>query len=358
LRRPRRQQKTVIYEALEHVFRFFKEQCEFGKYSGGTGLAGSSTTGPQKENRMKRWTWLMFVVALACAPNLWAGEPLNGGGEAEEQAEPANGWGGRGNEATYYIQSIDKVVHLTDAQKKAMGDIFAARHKAVQDFSTQNADKLKAAGQAMENAEQSGDVNAVTKAQQDYQALYAPVNQIMKKSFEDLDKILTSEQTAALQDSRQMTVINAMTAPAKLTDEQIKQLKAAMTTSSFGKDPGYVGFGARGNALSQETLDKVLTGEQKTAIGKSRALGYVKSMYAGAKLTADQQKKAEAICNDVAAERGLQTTEMFKELSAKMNDLLTADQKKALNSVPTLGTYGAPGGAGGAAGQPNPGASN
>ena len=46
--------------------------------------------------------------------------------------------------ADSYIQTMDKAVSLTDAQKQKMKEIFDARDKGMKDFQTQNAEKVKA----------------------------------------------------------------------------------------------------------------------------------------------------------------------------------------------------------------------
>ena len=269
----------------------------------------------------------MGAVVLACAGSLWAADqPVVRVEDRGAEQQGDNPWGGRDKGgATYYIQSIDKVVHLTDAQKQAMTDIITARQKAMQDFSTQNAEKLKAANKAVSDAFISGDQNAIAKAQSDFQALYAPVNQIMKKASEDLNKVLTSEQTAALQDARAMDTIKRATAPAQLTDEQVKQFKAAIRDAAQNNQPGF-----RENGLSEATIDNLLNFDQKILIAKSRAMQYVKWFYGPANLTAEQMTKVDAICTELAKAHGLNTIELQQDLSAKMNDVLTADQKKAL----------------------------
>ncbi len=240
---------------------------------------------------MKRLFLLAVVMSLASVANLWACEKAapgasrtpapntRGGGIAAVGPRASGAWGGGKSAAQWYIESIDKIVNLTDAQKKAITQAIQARDKAMQEFQTKNAEKLKAAGTAMMDAYKSKGKDAIAKAQKAYQELYAPMHEAMKKSQGELDKILTPQQKEKLQESRMTAWIKAMTDPAQLSDEQMKKLKAAYSELTKANDHEAM------ERKLPEAVQNVLTAEQKATIFKHRAMTYVKSMFARAKLT-------------------------------------------------------------------------
>jgi len=337
---------------------------------------------------MKRLALLTAVAALASAANLWAGEEptkegawgkivvtggdgaivvtggegtvlvsaggnpggmvVYGGGKLGE-APPAK------SAADWYIQSIDKIVNLTDDQKKAITDIIESRDKALKDFQTQNAEKVKAAGAAFTEAYKSKDKDAIAKAQKDYQELYAPMHQIMKKSQADLANVLTAEQKAKLHEARLMDMVKNMTAPVQLTDEQMKQLRAGAGELLKDGDPEGIW---RNYRKLNELVQQVLTPEQKAAIGKHRAMSSIKMMFGAAKLTADQLQQVEAACDELVKDQTLKSEELYKKLYEVVDRVLTDEQKEALKKGRGFWTV-QPGGAGGsfAPGQPAPGTS-
>jgi len=130
-----------------------------------------------------------------------------------------------------------KLFNLTDAQKKAIRDIYAARDKAMREFQTKNAEKLKAASLAMTEAYKSKDKEALAKVKA-YQEFYAPLNEAMKQSNEALQKILTPQQKAKQQDNQLTSWIKGLTHPVQLSDEQIEKAKAACRESATSGDYG------------------------------------------------------------------------------------------------------------------------
>jgi len=281
---------------------------------------------------------LTAAVTFASASMLQAQIVLvggdGGGGGFMVQTEDAPvvvGWGGREG-ASYYIQNMDKAVSLTDQQKQTIKDIFDAREKAMQDFSTQNADKIKAASKAMNDAFKGGDADAITAAQENYQKLYEPMHKIMKKSSEDLNKVLTPEQNVKLQDYRAEEFIKSSTAPAKLNPDQIKQIKAAYLEAAKR------GRGAEGVESPQQVVDRVLTADQKSQVTKGRLVSFAKMVYAGAKLTPEQSKKVEMAADELSKDPDVQPMELYSQLQSKVNELLTAEQKASMQ-----GGWGAPG---------------
>jgi Spy/CpxP family protein refolding chaperone len=320
---------------------------------------------------MKRLALVMIVVALASAANLWAAEEparegwgggivvkvgdnpvvLNAGGNPGEVVVRTTGNPGEliqtKSAADWYIQSIDKIVNLTDEQKKTITDIIETRDKSMKEFQAQSADKIKAAGNAMMEAYKSKDKDAISKAQKDYQELYAPMHQIMKKSQADLTNVLTAEQKAKLQESRLMSLVKGLTAPVQLSEEQIKQVKAAAGDLMKDDDPqGYM----RGYGKLNELIQQILTPEQKATIAKTRAMSSIKFTFGAAKLTADQMEQVEAACDELVKDQTIKSEEVYKKLTETVDRLLTDEQKEALKKGRS-GFWtvqpGQPGGAGG-----------
>jgi Spy/CpxP family protein refolding chaperone len=243
--------------------------------------------------------------------------------------------GGAKSPAQWYIESLDKTVNLTDAQKKAITASFEARDKAMREFQTKNAEKLKAVSTALMGAHKSKDKDAIAKAQKTYQELFAPMHDAMKKSQAELDAILTPQQREKLQESRMVSWIKALTDPAQLTEEQTKKLKAA-----YG-ELTKAGHEAMGRKLP-EIVQDVLTAEQKLTIAKHRAMTYVKAVFARAKLTDEQLKRVEAMVDELAKEaktEPMAVWQSYNKLAEKIRGLLTAEQKKALE-VPTSRVLG------------------
>ena len=241
-------------------------------------------------------------------------------------------WGGK-TAAQWYIESIDKIVHLTDAQKKAVTASIEARDKAIQEFQSKNAAKLKAAGTAMVDAYKGKDKDAIAKAQKAYQDLYVPMHEAMKKSQSELDNILTPEQKEKQQESRMMVWIKASTDPVQLTDEQMTKLKSAF--GELTKASGHEGMEYK----FPEAIQNVLTAAQKAAIARHRMMQYVKSMFARAKLTDEQVKSVEAtietMIDKVAKDpksKLVMDWQSYTKLAEKVRGLLTAEQKKAMES--------------------------
>jgi Spy/CpxP family protein refolding chaperone len=284
---------------------------------------------------MKRLVLLTAVVALASAVNLWAAEQpgaLGGGvivvnAGAGAVANPASPWGAGKSAAAWYIESIDKIVGLTEAQKKAITEIIEARDKSMKDFQTQSAEKLKAASNAMMEAYKSKNQDDIAKAQKAYQDLYAPMHQIMKKSQADLTNVLTAEQKAKLQESRVMSLVKSLTAPVQLSEEQIKQVKAAAGELMKDDDPqGYM----KGYGKLNEVIQQILTPEQKATIAKNRAMSSIKARFWAAKLTADQMEQVEAACDELVKDQTIKSEEVYKKLTETVDRLLTDEQKEAL----------------------------
>jgi Spy/CpxP family protein refolding chaperone len=278
---------------------------------------------------MKRLlVWTATIAMLTAVQARAAEEQKAAGGQAAPAAKGSaapNLLGGKAP-AQWYIESIEKIVPLSDDQKKAISQEFEARGKAIQDFQTQNKEKLQAAGKALVEAIKSQDKEKIAQAQKAYQDLNAPVRELWKKSQKALDDILTPEQRGKVEENRMAAWIKAVTDPVELTPEQMEKARAA-----------YREFTKNGLESAQRGLpgavDKILTPEQKTTIFKHRAMLYVKNVFARAKLTDEQMKKAEAIVDELAKETDAKTPwAAFGKLQEKIRALLTPEQKEAMKA--------------------------
>jgi len=291
---------------------------------------------------MKRLLVLTAAIAVLTAANLRAAEERKvEGGKATAPVVTVNSgtvtlageglnaaagvWGGK-SAAQWYIESIDKIVLLTDAQKKAITEAIEARDKAMQDFQAQNKENLQVAGKALGEAFRSQDKEKMAQAQKAYQDLYAPMHEAMKKSQKALDDILTPEQREKLQENRMATLIKTLTDPVQLSGEQLGKVKAAY------REAAKKGEAEAMRALS-ETVQNGLTPEQKTTIAKYRGMNYAKGAFARAKLSQEQMKKVEAMVDELAKDPDPKMQwQIYGKLYEKINALLTPEQKEAMKA--------------------------
>ena len=277
---------------------------------------------------------LTVAVVLASAVNFFAGEsPKAAAGKAGQGN--LNLWAGK-TAAQWYIDMMDKIVQLSDAQKKSITQVIEARDKAMKEFQTANAAKLQAASKAMLAAYQSKDKEKIAKSQKAYQELYAPIHELMKKSQADLNNLLTAQQRAKQQEHQMSTWLKSLTDPAKLSDEQTQRARAAYAELAKKSDDA---------ALWRkwpEAIQKILALEQKTHIFKHRQTSYIKAAFARANLTPAQWKQIDAAIDAAAKEfKPLLDWSAYQKLSEKVNALLTQEQKAAMKKP------WAPAGAGG-----------
>lgn len=231
----------------------------------------------------------------------------------------------------WYIESINKLVPVTPDQQNAMMRIIEARDKAVQEYQAKNADKLKAANQAMMDAYKSQDKEAIARTQKENQALFAGTSEIYSKAQKELDDVLTPEQKTKRQEARTAQVIQSLTGGVTLTPEQEKKIKAVLAESGNGETRERVNY---------QAVQDVLTAEQKAAIAKSRALSFTKMMFGRANLTADQATQIESAYDALAKSGNAKPEELTKKLNEAVNNLLTAEQKEAMKGAFTTGRAG------------------
>lgn len=253
---------------------------------------------------------LTMSSAVLCSANIFAADPV--------AIKPAPGSLGFGTQS--YIQNIIKVVPLTPDQQNTMMKIIEARDKAIQDYNAANADKLKAAMQAIVAAYKSQDKEAIAKARKEYDALHAGSTEINAKAQKELDEVITPEQKAKRKEASVNQVIKSLTGGVTLTPEQEAKLKAIVAESGGGQ--------SRERANYQAVQD-VLTAEQKAAIAKNRTLSITKMRFGRANLTGEQIKQIESAYDDLAKSGSIKPEEIYKKLTDAVNNLLTPEQKKA-----------------------------
>ena len=283
---------------------------------------------------------LTVSSAALCAVNIFAADPVaNPGPQLKPQAQAqiggfgggviVNGGGnpggtiGRGggkSASEFYIESINKTVPLTPDQQNSMMKIIEARDKAIQEYNAANADKLKAASQAMMDAFKSQDKEAIAKSQKENQALYAGTSTIYSKAQKELDDVLTPEQKAKRKEAGVNQIVKSLTDGATLTPEQDKKIKAIIAEGGGGEGRERANY---------KGVQDVLTAEQKAAIAKNRSLAMTKMMFGHVNLTAEQTKQIEAAYDDLA-KSGSNPQELSKKLNDAVNNLLTPEQKEKL----------------------------
>jgi hypothetical protein len=192
----------------------------------------------------------------------------------------------------------------------------------------------------MTEAFNSKDKDATAKAQKEFAAIYAPMQESMKKSQADLNAVLTQEQRDKLREARIASAIKSMTEPVTLTDDQVKKMKAAVPKE---------GEGETREASFHQAVQDALTEEQKAQVGKYRAMNYVKMMFAQAKLTDEQMKKAESAYDEWSKDKSNKPEAMYKAMQDKVQALLTDEQKEEMKKA---GRWVRPGAAVGQPGTP------
>lgn len=252
-----------------------------------------------------------------------------------------NAFGGGKSAAEWYIERTEKVVDLSEQQKKAITALFESRDKAMKEFQESIAEKMKTASKELTEAAKTQDKEAMSKAQKAYQDLYAPMHEIIKKSETALQNVLTAQQREKIEDSRVMDMIKSLTAGIQVTKEQLEKLKATVGKSMAENT-------TRERSLP-ESIEKILTPEQLAAIRKERALTYAKMSFTAAKLTAEQLKKLEAKTIELTKDQknSLQfDVGIYQKLNEFVNAMLTEEQKELLkqNRFTTTLVGMAPGG--------------
>jgi hypothetical protein len=162
---------------------------------------------------------------------------------------------------TRYGQMI-KVCDLSEEQQAEIKTIEAERDKITQAHYAEIADKLKAAQAAISEANKGRDKDAIQKAQAEYRDLMEPVSDFQKSAQAKIMGLLTVEQKALWLEYQVMSNVKAMFFRAKLTEEQIGQLKAAYAELAKDKDAKAEDIVRKLN----EQARSLLTDEQKESM--------------------------------------------------------------------------------------------
>ena len=217
---------------------------------------------------MKRIVVLMAVLALAPASRMWGGDkdsktpvPLSSV-LAPAPGAMAGGMAAATNKSpsAWYIESMDKIVHYTPAQKKSIQEIFDSREKLTKAFFAQNAEKIHQVASAMGEAHKSKNNETIVKASRAYTVLFAPITQLVRLSQAALDNVMTAEQKAVL---------------AKHNEEMKKKQVSRLSVAALSSAPGGTNSNAWKSAAAFyiESMDKIVhfTPAQKN---ESRIEGY------------------------------------------------------------------------------------
>jgi Spy/CpxP family protein refolding chaperone len=270
---------------------------------------------------------------------------VQAGENVKTEVRAGGAWGGM-SASGWFIQSLEKAITLSDDQKEAMKRIVEARDAESKKFQTENAEKLKAAGAALQEAYKSKDKDAIAKTMKEYQDLYAPFHETMKKSQADLMNVLTADQKAQWGEYQLMGLAKSIATPAELTEDQIKKIKESC--AEFLKADNIYSNVYSYYAQIAPKVQAVLTDEQKATIAKARALQAVQGRYWMAKLTEDQMYQVKASYDELAKDKTLQPADIQKKLAEKIDGMLTDEQKEAQKKAPTF-TWAVPAGTGGVA---------
>jgi Spy/CpxP family protein refolding chaperone len=167
------------------------------------------------------------------------------------------------------IKALDGVCNLTADQATQAIKLTDDFQKVVAEFKAANSDKAKELRQAILDAKKKADAAVEAKAKADLQALYAPMEQTAKDYSSSLMAMLTPDQKAKWDEFRAIQAIKGIYGPAKLTDKQIDQVKAARKKIIAD---GAAGFDQIMIALVGKMSD-ILTPEQQAIMAKAKRPG-------------------------------------------------------------------------------------
>lgn len=223
------------------------------------------------------------------------------------------------------IEQYEKVVKLSDDQKRRIKEIYDARDKELKEYQATMNEKLPAQQAAMNEAVKSGNQAAIAEARKQFTTLFAPQQEIVKRGAEKLKGVLTPEQKEKVQEHRFRTTIAAYAPGAELTEAQINLLRIASTTGS-GELEGYEG-------VLHELLNKTLTPEQAKTVLKHRVSQLLAATFRNVDFTPEQQSKIDAqialMLENHPRAMHLDGV-VYQKLQAFINQLLTAEQKEAM----------------------------
>lgn len=129
-----------------------------------------------------------------------------------------------------------RVCALSDEQQQKIAGFIAQREEAVKAFRKANEEKLQDTQKAARKAAQSGDEDAMEKAQARRKALLAEVDAIFRKEVKQTLDVMTAEQKAKWFEHTAMEFVQARYEKARLTEDQMTKIRAAYAESVKGKD--------------------------------------------------------------------------------------------------------------------------
>jgi hypothetical protein len=242
-------------------------------------------------------------------------------------------------DAALYIKSLDPVVNFTQTQKQALAEIFSQRNKELEEVNKRNAEKIKAASdlliQTKDTAVRDKAMNEIQKATQELQEAYAPMHAVMKKYNDQVENVFTAEQKRKVQDWQLTNLVKNMAKPVELTEQQLKVVK----------DAANVGEGKDSYPPMVKALNDVMTAAQKAKFNGSRAVWLMCGEYRSLNLTVEQVATLHQEAESLAKNLSLNQEELAKRLSGKLENLLTAEQKKAFEQQRKAVQSGISGGA-------------
>lgn len=280
---------------------------------------------------MKRLIALAAISSFCFAFTSHAQTPNTGGQPRIASGSNVRSVNGDGIVGTFQTQAerdidqYEKVVTLTDEQKRKIKDIYAARDRELQEFQASVQVKLQAQQAALNEAARNKDQKGMESARKEFMSLFAPQQDIIKRGTEALKQVLTPEQREKAQEHRFMTTIASYAPGVQLTEAQLNLLKIASTTGS-GELEGYEG-------VLYELLNKTLTAEQTRVVLKHRVDQLLAAHFRNVNITPEQRRKIDARI-ELMLEHHPRTTQLdgvvFQKLREYVGELLTAEQKEAL----------------------------
>jgi len=238
--------------------------------------------------------------------------------------------------ARWYIERIDKLVNLTDDQKKVITQIVEVHAKAEQDWLEKNAEKLKAVQDVWMDAIKNQGQEAAAKAQKNREDATAPMLAAEKKEQQALGAVLTPAQRARLREHEIATWLGWIVGPVKLSDEQRTNFREALNEV---KDVDYERWERTGALVVDKILtEKILTLEQKRTIFKRDAMQAIKLSLPGADLTPEQLKRVESAADDLVKDKSPKLDGYSKAAAANkivdaVRALLTDEQKQKVQAA-------------------------
>ena len=241
------------------------------------------------------------------------------------------------------LECLNKILGLTDAQKKTIAAILDARQKAIEKFYAANRENLAAARAAAAGAEQdycqgpgailvAAKEEACIKTSEELDALYLPAEEVMGKAQAEMDKALTAAQLDKIRQVRlswAMNVVRATAGPVRLADGQIEQLRIRTVE-------GLPGF--EGNGNYNRLVQDVLTPEQKATIVKRQLTAYAQGLSTFLKFTDEQSNKAAAAADEMSKDANAGCRASYSKFWARIEPVLTAEQKEVMEWKPKYST--------------------